>query len=133
MSLGIDPYLFFRGDAHAAMAFYRRVYGGELTIDTHDEGELAGQVMHASLTVRPGLRILASDIGEGMGNHNQDGRIDIAVSSTGEKDAAHLEQAWEKLSVGADVRQPLQTEPWGARLGMLVDRFGIAWMFNVGA
>jgi PhnB protein len=34
------------------------------------------------------------------------------------------------LSEGATITMPLQDTFWGARFGMLVDKFGINWMFN---
>jgi PhnB protein len=40
------------------------------------------------------------------------------------------EMLFEKLSDGGVVRMPLIDAPWGARFGMLTDRFGIQWMVN---
>lgn len=34
------------------------------------------------------------------------------------------------MSDGARVIMPLENTFWGARFGMLIDRFGISWMFN---
>jgi PhnB protein len=35
-----------------------------------------------------------------------------------------------KLSAGGTVTQPLQETFWGARFGMVTDKFGIPWMLN---
>ena len=41
-------------------------------------------------------------------------------------------ECWQRLSVGANVRQPLGPAPWAPTLdGMLEDQFGIVWMVDV--
>lgn len=139
MSVGITPYIHFtEGDARAAMTFYQHVFGGELSLATFGEsgqgdGDLADQIMHSSLHFGPGRHIMASDTPPEMGTFNENGRVDISVSSNGEdpEDAHYLLEAWEKLAADADVRQPLVAAPWGDRFGMLADQFGVVWMFNI--
>jgi PhnB protein len=41
-----------------------------------------------------------------------------------------LEKVFTKMSAGGKVTMPLQDQFWGARFGMLTDKFGIHWMFN---
>jgi PhnB protein len=41
-----------------------------------------------------------------------------------------IERLFVAFSQGAKVRLPLGTMFWGARFGMLTDRYGILWMFN---
>jgi PhnB protein len=43
---------------------------------------------------------------------------------------ADIERVFGALSEGANITMPLQDTFWGARFGMLTDRFGINWMFN---
>jgi PhnB protein len=40
------------------------------------------------------------------------------------------ESIFGKLSDGGAVTMPLQDTFWGARFGMLTDKFGINWMLN---
>ena len=42
---------------------------------------------------------------------------------------AELKTIFEKLSVGADVTDPLRVEPFGT-YGALNDKFGVRWMFQ---
>ena len=35
------------------------------------------------------------------------------------------------MSEGANVMMPMQETYWAERFGMLTDKFGINWMFNV--
>ncbi len=56
------------------------------------------------------------------------------MSLSGAKgDDAELRGYWDKLAKGANVTQPLETAPWGATFGMLIDKFGIMWLVNISA
>jgi len=37
-------------------------------------------------------------------------------------------RVWDKLSAGGTIRMALHETFWGARFGMLTDKFGIDWM-----
>jgi PhnB protein len=41
-----------------------------------------------------------------------------------------MEKTFEALSQGSKITMPLQDTFWGARFGMLTDKFGFHWMFN---
>ncbi|HEV2831803.1 MAG TPA: VOC family protein, partial [Hanamia sp.] len=41
-----------------------------------------------------------------------------------------MEKTFEALSQGGNITMPLQDTFWGARFGMLTDKFGFHWMFN---
>ena len=47
-----------------------------------------------------------------------------------EGDAADMAQKFDALAAGGKVTMPLADMFWGARFGMLVDAYGIQWMFN---
>lgn len=144
MSTAFTPYINFIDDAREAMTFYGSVFGAEPQFMTFGEanqaggaggGEFADRIMHSSLFVGPGQHIMASDSMPGHEAAESAGRIQIAVSSDGaEPDAEQRLTAWfEALSDGADVLQPLTAAPWGDTFGMLVDRYGIRWMFSIPA
>ena len=44
--------------------------------------------------------------------------------------AAEAERFFTALSGGGIVKMPLADQFWGAKFGMLVDKFGINWMVN---
>ena len=46
------------------------------------------------------------------------------------ENVAEVERLFTALSAGGQVMQPLQDTFWGARFGMLTDKFGMHWMFN---
>jgi PhnB protein len=41
-----------------------------------------------------------------------------------------IERFFAGLSEGGKVKLPLQDMFWGAKFGMLTDKYGIHWMFN---
>lgn len=41
-----------------------------------------------------------------------------------------MEKVFQRMAEGGTVTMPLQDTFWGARFGMLRDRFGVNWMFN---
>jgi len=54
--------------------------------------------------------------------------ISLAV---GAKTIPEAESSFERMSDGANVIMPMQETFWAERFGMLTDKFGINWMFNV--
>ena len=42
------------------------------------------------------------------------------------------EQVFRQLSDGGTIQMPFEETFWAVRFGVVVDRFGIGWMINVG-
>ena len=133
MSVVLNPYLNFRGEARAAGEFYRSVLGGELTVSTFGEfgmpveaGE-ADLVMHSQLTAPHGLTLMISDTPSHM---EYSPGSNIAISLSGD-DEATLRGYWDGLVEGGSVAMPLEKAPWGDSFGMCTDRYGINWMVNI--
>ena len=55
----------------------------------------------------------------------------ITVCLSGDT-ASPLREYWEKLADGGVVQVPLEKQMWGDHFGQLTDRFGTAWMVNIG-
>jgi PhnB protein len=137
MTMHLNPYIGFKGNAREAVEFYHSVFGGELVISTFadlhasqgpDEDDL---VMHSQLTTDAGLVLMVSDTPDRM---DFNPGTNIAVSLSGDRlDEATLTGFWEKLIEGANVTAPLSTAVWGDSFGMCVDRFGIGWLINIAA
>jgi len=135
MDSKLNPYLNFRGEAQAALEFYKSALGGELVMDTFagfgmpvENAAESGWVMHGQLETPAGFTLMASDVPTGMpftpGSNG-------AISLSGNDDA-ELSGYWNKLADGAKaVTMPLGVAPWGAKFGMLTDRFGVNWMVNI--
>lgn len=129
----LNPYLSFRTEARAAMEFYQSVLGGELDIsvfgdfpDMVQNPDQRDLVMHAQLTTPDGLVLMASDTPDGMVYEKPQG-ISVSLSGNTQEET---QRVWDGLSDGGTITMPLDVPPWGGTFGMLVDRFGIAWMLH---
>jgi PhnB protein len=133
MASVLNPYISFDGTARQAMEFYKDVFGGELRMNTF--GEFGGaqdpgdndKIMHAQLDTPAGYTLMASDSPAGM-PYNPGNTISVSLSG---EDGDALRGYWDKLSDGGNVTMPLEKQMWGDEFGMVVDRFGIAWMVNI--
>ncbi|CAG1009046.1 hypothetical protein BURK1_03609 [Burkholderiales bacterium] len=133
----IQPYMMFEGRCEEAIAFYQKALGARLDMlmrykespeppppDKVPPGS-DDKVMHASLTIGDTV-VMASD-GFCSGRTQFQG---FALSAS-VPDVASAERAFAALSAGGQVTMPLMQTFWSPRFGMLVDRFGVAWMVNV--
>ena len=128
----IVPYLMFNGNAGQALAFYAKTFNGKVVFSqTYGESPVKGsadykdKIMHATFQAGS-LTIMVSD---SMPGHEVNGGTNISLSLNF-KSVESIEQTFLALSDGANVTMALQDTFWGARFGMLTDRFGINWMFN---
>ena len=92
-----------------------------------DAGDLADQVMHASLITEAGYTIFASDPPPGMPVTSG---TNITVSISGD-DREQLRSYWAGLTAGAEITMPLEMQVWGDEYGAFTDRYGIPWMVNI--
>jgi PhnB protein len=132
----VQPYLHFDGRCEEALEFYRTALGAEVTMlmrfkDNPQSGAAppgsGDKVMHASFQVGE-TTVLASD-GRCGGHPSFQG---FSLSLTVPTDA-EAEQRFANLAAGGQVQMPLTSTFFSSRFGMVVDRFGVAWMIYVGA
>jgi|SRR5690348_2523060 PhnB protein len=129
----INPYLNFDGDARDAMQFYNSLLGGKLDLQTFKDAHFEApdadtRILHARLDGgTPATLLMASDTQPGQPT-TPEGRFWLTVDCD---DVAEQDKLFNGLSGdGGTVLMPLQDTFWGARFGMLRDRYGINWMFN---
>ncbi|WP_327104144.1 VOC family protein [Nonomuraea glycinis] len=134
MTVKSVTHLNFRGDARAALEFYRSVFGGDLAVVTYkDAGNVqdpaeADQVMWGQVVTDDGFHVMAYDVPARL-PYDQ-GENSFFLSVRGET-AQEITAYWEKLSAGATVVQPLAPAQWASLYGMLKDRFGVVWVMDV--
>jgi PhnB protein len=129
----INSYLTFNGNCREAMTFYRDCLGGELTLETIGESDLADKmpnsmrksIMHAVLA-KDDLVIMATDMVEERGLIKGNS-ISMMLNCNSEEEAKSF---YRKLSFGGKASHPLQETFWGALFGDLTDRFGNNWLIN---
>ena len=137
MTMHLNPYIGFKGNAREAAEFYHSVFGGDLNIGTFGEFHASQDpsednlVMHSVLTIDGGLTLMMSDIPDRM---EYSPGTNISVSLSGDReDEAVLTGYWNRLIEGGNVTMPLSTAIWGDSFGMCVDKFGIVWLLNIAA
>lgn len=135
MKSQLTPYLSFKDNAREAMEFYKGIFGGKLDINTFAEFQSSGssdednKVMHAMLETDNGITFMASDAPASM-ELQEGSRISMSLSGDNEEE---LRGYWDKLAEGGTISMPLDKAPWGDTFGMLVDKFGIHWMVDIGS
>lgn len=127
----ITPYLTFNGNCRQAMTFYKDILGGDLELmdfasspmEVPDEAK--NNIMHAILTSN-GVTLMASDTmpNQAVTNGNS---VSLSINCQSVDEINHL---FNSLSDGGEITMPLEDTFWGARFGMLTDKFGTCWMFN---
>lgn len=138
MTIALNPYLQFSGNAREAMEFYHGVLGGELTFMTFAEGmnetdpAFKDKIMHASLFVGRGVHLMAADVPPAMPK-DPNGTVSLSSDDAASGDVESLASWWELLEEDANVTMPLEQAPWGDRFGQLTDKFGVVWMVNIPA
>lgn len=127
----ITPYLTFNGTCRQAMTFYKDILGGELQLmdfasspmDVPDEAK--NYIMHAVLT-NNNVTLMASDAmpNQPITNGNS---VSLSINC---QSVDEINQLFNSLAEGGQITMPLDDTFWGARFGMLIDKFGTNWMFN---
>lgn len=126
----LHPYLTFNGNCREAMNFYTDALDADLHIMDGEEMPNATEetkelVLHAMLRKGSSV-VMASDAMQGGPvTSGTNFSLSIDCESTDEQD-----KFFEALKQGGNVTMPLQDVFWGARFGMLTDKFGVNWMLN---
>ena len=127
----LNPYLIFDGNCGEAMTFYAKCLNAELELSLYSSMPFdvpdaeKNRILHARLSTGSML-LMASDNRPGMpltiGNNVS---VNIGCESV-----AEIELLYAAFLEGGKADMPLDDTFWGARFGMLTDKFGIHWMFN---
>lgn len=126
-------YLNFNGNCRQAMAFYQNCIGGYLELQPVGESPMSehmrdtppDHILHSKLE-NGNIVIMASDMAHGMIAENGNAYSICLVCDTEEE----INRLFNNLSEGGVIIEKLNTAPWGAVFGMLVDKFDKNWMFN---
>ncbi|GAB3818427.1 VOC family protein [Tessaracoccus terricola] len=148
MTVQTTTHLNFRGDARAALEFYRSVFGGHTVINTYAdfgmpaEAPGADKVVFGLVAAENGFRIMAYDIPgrsegriAGGGSTHRENHTTVTDQalfvSLGAESLQELQGHWDALADGAVIVEPLAASAWSAGFGMLTDRFGVTWSLSV--
>jgi len=132
MSVELNAYLFFPGNAEQAIVFYQQVFGGEVSIfrvadvDPTAPPAQKNQVINAQLTGGD-ITLRASDRQDTTTDPQT--RIELSLIGT---DDARLRALFDALADGGTVRAKLEKQFWGDVFGAVTDKYGIGWQINIG-
>lgn len=134
MTFTVTTHLNFRGQARAALDFYKQVFGGEQVLMTYGAmgqamlADTPDHIIWGQVTSDDGVRIMAFDVQKGRPYHAGINAFFVSLRGTA---AEVLRQRWSALAEGATILHDLAPSPWSALYGMLTDRFGVTWVVDV--
>ena len=144
------PYLNFDGNCAEAMAFYAKLFGGQIVFQSTfgemppDAGmpplpeSVKNRLMHAQLQVGA-QSLMASDAMPAMpgmdpetcgGGYRRPQGLWVSI---GVETEAEGKRVFDGLAEGGQVTMPFGKTFWSPGFGMVTDRFGTPWMINVNA
>ena len=128
----IVPYLNFNGNASEALSFYCKALNGAVIYQqAYSESPMEfdpafkDKIMHATFKAGD-LTLMASDTN---GKFTVSPGTNVSLSMNFD-DIESIDKTFAAMSAGSNITMPLQDTFWGARFGMLIDKFGVSWMFN---
>ncbi len=129
----LNPYISCNGNAEQAIHLYETALGAKV-----EELMRFSQMPCENLAPEHHNRIMHAMLK--IGDHTlmvSDGMPDKPVPASGNvsialdfADPTGMAQAFDALSAGGTVIMPIGDAFWGAKFGMLLDPYGIRWMFN---
>ena len=134
MSINTVTHLNLRGDARAALEFYRSVFGGNLTVVTYADAhnvqnpDEADQIMWGEVVSADGFHVMAYDVPSATSFDPGEIPFFVSVRGTGTEE---ITAYWEKLSAQGTVKAPLAPAGFSPLYGMVTDQFGVTWVLDV--
>ena len=135
----VSTYLNFQGQAEEAFAFYAKTFGTEVTMLSRfsdmpaaGPGDLPAEernlVLHAELPITDGHVLMATDMLRSMGQQTRIGNNTTLCLDVDSRDEA--DRLYGALSEDGSEGSPMADMPRGSYWGVILDRYGIRWMFN---
>lgn len=137
----VSVYLNFNRNTEEAFNFYKEVFQSEFEGEIGRMGDVPPQegmpslkeedknlVMHVSLPIMDGFRLMGTDAPESMGfklNMGNNAYINLMPETREEAD-----RIFSALSEGGEVEMVMQEMFWGDYFGSFTDKFGVRWMIN---
>ncbi len=124
------PYLQLPGSAREALTFYGDVFGCSVQLHTMDEfGRTDGPshaIAHGFLLDGP-VTLFATDVTGDEPPFRCEGMM---LSLLGTAAPSTLRTWFNNLAEGGQIVDDLQTRPWGATDGQVIDRHGLHWLIG---
>jgi PhnB protein len=129
----LNSYLSFKGNCEDALNFYKDVLGAEVTTflrfdEAPEEVMQVSEndkqlVMHATLEFEGNVLMMSDHLNQ---EYNQGNTFSLSINAS--EDEAYA--MYHSLIEGGQTVMPFAEAFWGGKFGMLVDKFGVQWMFT---
>ena len=127
---GPAPYIHFPGTARAALTFYGDVFGCAVQLHTFAEFNRvdgpADAIAHGYLAEGP-VALFGADVSGDDPPFRSQGMM---LALLGAADPPAMRHWFSRLRDGGQVVDDLQTRPWGASDGQVIDRYGLHWLIG---
>lgn len=136
MKDGLKPYITFSGNCEDAINHYKAVFNGEIvSMVRYKDGpkDMPGitedkleKIMHAHFKFEYGQLMMA----DGM---LADGELVLGNNislSVGTDNVETTTDIFNKIAAEGMIIMPFEPTFWGDTFGIVLDKFGISWMFN---
>ena len=127
---GPAPYVLFPGTAREAMTFYADIFGCAVQLHTFAEFNRADgpadAIAHSYLVGGP-VALFGADV---SGDELPVRFEGVMLALLGTAAPPTLRRWFAGLSAGGRVVDALQTRPWGASDGQVIDRYGLHWLIG---
>ena len=129
------PYLGFDGTCAEAMRFYEKVLGGTIKVMMSGAQspmadqipkEFADRILNAQLELPGGALLYAGDAPSHVPYEGIKG-VSIVLNFDTVEEA---ESIFNSLAQGGRVTMPFSPTFWAGKFGMLIDKYGVAWIIN---
>lgn len=131
----IEPYLSFPGNAAEALAFYEKMFDGEVMFVSHfkdlpeGSGEMWGDpehILHATVQIGETPLMMSDDPSPSFRSGNQ---IGLCWST---EDHEELDRVWKRfVEAGSRVEMELEPNFFSPMFGVLTDPYDIQWMLMI--
>lgn len=129
----LNPYLAFKGNCEEAMNFYVGALDAEIKVLMRYKEAPPGAfevteamenlIMHCTLEFNGQMLMLSDNMAPHMTPGNN---FSLSINT----DATTAITLISKMKEGGQVIMPLDDAFWGGKFAMLVDKFGVQWMFT---
>ena len=123
------PYIHLPGTARDALTFYGGVFGCSVQLHSFDEFNRtdgpADAIAHGYL--EGPVSLFAADVAGDQRPFRCEGMM---LSLLGAASPSVLRNWFSGLSEGGQIVDDLQSRPWGATDGQVIDRYGLHWLIG---
>ncbi len=129
-----EPYIGFGGRCEEAINFYKEKLGAQVDMIMHmkdapepipGSADKGNQVLHSAFRIGEST-VYGTDCAPAIPENFQGFSLSLTV-----KDTAAAQKAFDALSAGGKVHQPLMKTFFSPSFGVVKDKFGISWMVYV--